>query len=48
MKGQPSAAELAELPPDLAAFHVEQLAVPTLNAQRCLVWIRRKGDATAA
>ena len=48
MKGQPSAAELAELPPDLAVFHVEQLAVPTLNAQRCLVWIRRKAAADAA
>jgi 16S rRNA (guanine527-N7)-methyltransferase len=24
-------------------FHVEQLAVPGLDAQRCLVWLRRQG-----
>ena len=48
MKGQPSTAELAELPPDLAVFHVEQLTVPTLDAQRCLVWMQRKADSTAA
>ncbi len=45
MKGQPSQAELAELPPSLSVFHVEQLQVPTLDAQRCLVWIQRTPSA---
>jgi len=40
MKGQHPAEELAALPADLDVFHVEQLAVPGLDAQRCLVWIR--------
>ena len=40
MKGQHPADELAALPPDLDVFHVEQLQVPGLDAQRCLIWIR--------
>lgn len=40
MKGQHPADELAALPPDLDVFHVEQLQVPGLDAQRCLVWIK--------
>ena len=40
MKGQHPAEELAALPADLDVFHVEQLAVPGLEAQRCLIWIR--------
>ena len=43
MKGQHPAEELEELrrrAPELAVFHVEQLDVPGLNAQRCLLWIR--------
>jgi len=43
MKGQHPAEELAELAqraPDLSVFHVEQLQVPGLDAQRCLLWIR--------
>ena len=31
--------ELSELAPDVEVFHVEQLAVPGLDAQRCLVWM---------
>lgn len=46
MKSQPSAAELAKLPPELTVFHVEQLHVPNLDAQRCLVWIRRQNSPT--
>ena len=42
MKGQHPADELAALPADLDVFHVEQLAVPGLDAQRCLIWIRPK------
>ncbi|WP_195795204.1 16S rRNA (guanine(527)-N(7))-methyltransferase RsmG [Roseateles sp. DAIF2] len=40
MKGQHPTEELAALPPDLDVFHVEQLAVPGLDAQRCLIWIK--------
>lgn len=43
MKGQHPTEELAELAqraPDLSVFHVEQLNVPGLDAQRCLLWIR--------
>lgn len=43
MKGQHPAEELAALPPDLEVFHVEQLQVPGLDAQRCLIWIKPKG-----
>ena len=45
MKGQHPADELAALQnsaKDLDMFHVEQLLVPGLDAQRCLIWIRPK------
>lgn len=40
MKGRAFDDELAALPADVDVFHVEQLAVPGLDAQRCLVWMR--------
>lgn len=40
MKGQHPADEIAALPTDVDVFHVEQLAVPGLDAQRCIVWMR--------
>jgi len=40
MKGKHPAQELAALPPQIEVFHVEQLAVPGLDAERCLVWLR--------
>lgn len=40
MKGKHPAQELAELPADIDVFHVEPLAVPSLGAERCLVWMR--------
>ena len=40
MKGKLPEAEIAELPGDVAVFHVEHLAVPKLNADRCLVWMK--------
>ncbi|HEY1089988.1 MAG TPA: 16S rRNA (guanine(527)-N(7))-methyltransferase RsmG [Burkholderiaceae bacterium] len=43
MKGQHPTDELAALPSDLDVFHVEQLQVPGLAAQRCLIWIRPAG-----
>ena len=41
MKGKRPEAELTALPRDIEVFHVEQLAVPGLGAERCLVWMRR-------
>lgn len=40
MKGKHPAEELVALPADVEVFHVEQLAVPWLGAERCIVWIR--------
>jgi 16S rRNA (guanine527-N7)-methyltransferase len=40
MKGRPPASEISELPHDVTMFHVEQLAVPDLDAERCLVWLK--------
>jgi 16S rRNA (guanine527-N7)-methyltransferase len=41
MKGKHPAEELAALPASVNVFHVEQLSVPGLNAQRCLIWLRK-------
>lgn len=40
LKGQHPSDEIAALPADIEVFHVEQLAVPGVDAQRCLVWMR--------
>ncbi|MCM5682629.1 16S rRNA (guanine(527)-N(7))-methyltransferase RsmG [Schlegelella sp. S2-27] len=40
MKAKPGADELTALGDDLEVFHVEQLEVPDLEADRCLVWVR--------
>jgi 16S rRNA (guanine527-N7)-methyltransferase len=40
MKGKHPADEIAALPADVAVFHVEQLVVPGLDADRCIVWMR--------
>ncbi len=40
MKGKHPADEIAALPPVVEVFHVEQLVVPGLGAERCLVWMR--------
>ena len=42
MKGKHPADELAALPETVSVFHVEQLVIPGLDAERCLVWMRRK------
>ena len=41
MKGKLPLDEMAELPSGFQAFHVERLEVPGLDAERCLIWIRR-------
>ena len=43
MKGKQPVDELAALPPSVEVFHVEQLKVPGLDAERCMVWMRRSG-----
>jgi 16S rRNA (guanine527-N7)-methyltransferase len=40
MKGKHPADELAALSPSVQVFHVEHLAVPGLEAERCLIWMR--------
>ncbi len=40
MKGRRPVDELAALPASVAVFHVEQLEVPGLDAERCIVWMR--------
>ena len=40
MKGKLPEEEMAALPDQAKVFHVEQLQVPGLDAQRCLVWMR--------
>ena len=42
MKGKHPDDELAALPADVEVFHVEQLEVPGLDAERCLLWLRPK------
>lgn len=43
LKGKHPAEELAMLPPDVAVFHVEPLAVPGLAAERCIIWLQKTG-----
>jgi len=40
LKGRHPADELAMLPARVRVFHVEQLVVPGLDADRCVVWLR--------
>ena len=44
MKGKRPDGEIAALPSGVEVFHVEQLKVPGLDAERCLVWMRRAGE----
>jgi 16S rRNA (guanine527-N7)-methyltransferase len=41
MKAKDTATEIAALPANVAVFHVEQLIVPGLDAERCIVWMRQ-------
>lgn len=40
LKGKHPAEEMAALPSSVVVFHVEQLDVPGLEAERCIVWMR--------
>ena len=48
MKGKRPDAEIADLPPQAEVFHVEQLAVPDLTAERCIVWMRKRSHAESS
>lgn len=41
MKGRHPEQEISELPSGAEVFHVEQVKVPGLDAERCIVWMRR-------
>ena len=45
MKGKHPADEIAALPASTEVFHVEQLQVPGLDVERCIVWVRQKTTA---
>ena len=40
MKGKMPDQEMSQLPADVEVFHVEQLTVPGLDEDRCLIWLR--------
>lgn len=42
MKGKHPAEEMAALPGSVEVFHVEQLVVPGLDAERCIIWMRKR------
>jgi 16S rRNA (guanine527-N7)-methyltransferase len=48
MKGKRPDAELAAVAPAAEVFHVEQLSVPGLDAERCIVWMRKRSRAQSA
>jgi 16S rRNA (guanine527-N7)-methyltransferase len=43
LKGKHPTEELTMLPPNVAMFHVEPLAVPGLAAERCIIWLQKAG-----
>ncbi len=47
MKGKHPADEISVLPSEVEVFHVEQLQVPGLDAERCIVWMRAKATDLA-
>ena len=46
MKGKRPTDELAALPPFASVFHVEPLQVPGLDAERCMVWMKKSSGLT--
>jgi len=47
MKAKLTADERAAVPADVTLFHVEPLTVPGLDAERCIVWLRRADTASS-
>ncbi len=46
MKGKHPGEEMAALPSSVSVFHVEPLRVPGLDAERCIVWMRKVSSAS--
>ena len=46
MKGKRPTDELTLLPANASVFHVEQLKVPQLDAERCLIWLKTAAPVT--
>ncbi|MBA3591548.1 16S rRNA (guanine(527)-N(7))-methyltransferase RsmG [Methylibium sp.] len=44
MKGQVPNDEIEQLPKDVEVFHVEPLKIPRLDAERCIVWMRKRSN----
>ena len=44
MKAKDTADEVAALPTTVNVFHVEQLVVPGVDADRCIVWMRQSAQ----
>lgn len=44
MKGKAPDEERAQLPVYVEVFHVEQLQVPGLDAERCIIWMRKVAE----
>ncbi|WP_090044158.1 16S rRNA (guanine(527)-N(7))-methyltransferase RsmG [Limnohabitans sp. 2KL-27] len=47
MKGKHPQDEITALPADVHVFHVEPLAVPGLDVERCMVWLRPEVSSPA-
>lgn len=48
LKGRYPTTEIAELPTSIDVFHVEQVQVPNLFEQRCVVWMRPRTPGITA
>jgi 16S rRNA (guanine527-N7)-methyltransferase len=47
MKGKLPEEEMSALPPIAKVFHVEQLHVPGLDAERCMIWMKKSSALSA-
>jgi len=47
MKGKLPEEEISSLPHFVQVFHVEQLQVPGLNAERCMIWMKKSTALSA-
>jgi 16S rRNA (guanine527-N7)-methyltransferase len=47
MKGKLPSEEMAALPSLAFVFHVEQLLVPGLDAERCMIWMKKSPSLPA-
>ena len=47
MKGKLPEEEMSALPSMAQVFHVEQLSVPGLNAERCMIWLKKSTALSA-